>query len=295
MFVNNGFEYIGNIDGSFADQLGKQIFKNINIENLFIENKKDSEKYLDIKTNPMPGRNMAEKMQISKFFENEAITKSFKRICGERYRILDYKFVLGVPTTYMPGWVRDELGGKAQANLGKYIKPDKRLMTYFNGLDFHQDIIDFPSRNPDFATFYYYLTNVTTKESPLVVLKNSHKYGAMVFPHEIEIKNKKIFLKNEIFEEEVLIGKPGDFYVWHPYILHGTYPTHNGKPRVSLRILVERNADLDTKCLLCDVNKSLPNSKAQRVVRNVGKISPPSKLANIKDMLIAKYRENNLK
>ena len=109
---------------------------------------------------------MAEKMQIADFFENQIITDSFRRICGERYRILDYKFVLGVPTIFMPDWIREELGGKAQANLGKYIKPDKRSMTYFNGLDFHQDIIDFPSRKPDFSTFYYYLTPVTWKESP---------------------------------------------------------------------------------------------------------------------------------
>ena len=232
-------------------------------------------------------------MQISKFFENEVITNSFKRICGERYRILDYKFVLGVPTSYMPEWVRVELGGKAQANLGKYIKPDKRLMTYFNGIDFHQDIIDFPSRNPDFATFYYYLTDVSFKESPLVVLKDSHKFGPMVFPHEIEIKNNKIFLNDEIFEEEILIGKPGDLFSWHPYILHGTYPTHDGKPRVSLRILVERNADLVTKCELSDVNKSLINSKAQKIVRDLSGNYIPSKLAYIKEMLIKKYSNDN--
>lgn len=294
MFINNGFEYLGNFDTNYANKLGREIFKIIDIENLFIEDKKDSEKYTRVKTNPIPGKNLAEKMQISEFFENEEIVNSFKRICGERYRILDYKFVLGVPTSYMPDWVRYELGGKADANLGKYIKPNKRLMTYFNGLDFHQDIIDFPSRNPDFATFYYYLTDVTTIESPLIVLKDSHKFGPMVFPHEIEIKSNKIFLKNEIFEEEILIGSPGDCFVWHPYILHGTYPTHDGTPRVSLRVLVERNADLFTKCELFDVNQSLINSNAQKIVREIGRTSPQSRLANIKNMLIAKYKKDNL-
>ena len=293
MFINDGFEYIGNIETTYAEELGKRVFRDIDIENLFINHKKDSEKYIKLKTNPMPGRNMAEKMQIAKFFENEVITNSFKRICGERYRILDYKFVLGVPTSYMPDWVRAELGGKAQANLGKYIKPDKRLMTYFNGIDFHQDIIDFPSRTPDFATFYYYLTNVSFKESPLVVLKDSHKFGPMVFPHEIEIKNNKIFLKDEIFEEEILNGRPGDLFVWHPYILHGTYPTHDGKPRVSLRVLVERNADLVTKCELCNVNESLINSRAQKIVRDMASNYMPSKLADIKEMLIEKYSKDD--
>ena len=114
----------------------------------------------------------------------------------------------------------------------------------------------------------------------------------MVFPHDVKIENNKIFLNEEIFEEEILIGKPGEFFVWHPYILHGTYPTHDGSPRVSLRILVERNADLVTKCELCDVNKSLINSNAKKIVRNFGSTSPPSKLASIKNMLIAKNNFN---
>ena len=63
MFINNGFEYIGNIDTNYAEKLGKKILKDIDIENLFINDKKDCEKYINIKTNPMPGRNIAEKMQ----------------------------------------------------------------------------------------------------------------------------------------------------------------------------------------------------------------------------------------
>ena len=40
MFINNGFEYIGNIDTNYAEQLGKKILKEIDIENLFINDKK---------------------------------------------------------------------------------------------------------------------------------------------------------------------------------------------------------------------------------------------------------------
>ena len=69
---------------------------------------------------------------------------------------------------------------------------------------------------------------------------------------------------------------------WH-------YPTHEA-PRVSLRILVERNADLITNCQLCEVNDSLLNSNAQKEVRKVGMNSSQSKLASIKDMLLAKYK-----
>ena len=66
--------------------------------------------------------------------------------------------------------------------------------TFFRGIDFHQDIIDFPTRNPDFITFYLYLTDVSETDAPIQVLKRSNKILNQVFPHKL-IKNlKKKFL-----------------------------------------------------------------------------------------------------
>ena len=65
MFINNGFEYLGNFDANYANQLGQEIFEIIDIKNLFIEDKKDSEKFASVKTNPIPGKNLAEKMYIT--------------------------------------------------------------------------------------------------------------------------------------------------------------------------------------------------------------------------------------
>ena len=44
--------------------------------------------------------------------------------------------------------------------MGRFIKEKYRDITYFRGIDFHQDIIDFPHKQSDFATFYVYLDNV---------------------------------------------------------------------------------------------------------------------------------------
>ena len=45
-------------------------------------------------------------------------------------------------------------------------------MTYFRGIDYHMDIIDFPNRNPLFITMYVYLNDTDSTMSPLNVIKN---------------------------------------------------------------------------------------------------------------------------
>ena len=63
------------------------------------------------------------------------------------------KFVVGVPTDWVPNWVYEETNGQMTSNLGPYIKPIYHDMTYFRGIDFHQDIIDHKSRISDFPKF----------------------------------------------------------------------------------------------------------------------------------------------
>ena len=40
-----------------------------------------------------------------------------------------------------------KIDGVNVANLGPYIKQKYRDITYFRGIDFHQDIIDYPQEN----------------------------------------------------------------------------------------------------------------------------------------------------
>ena len=61
----------------------------------------------------------------------------------------------------------------SQCKPRKIYKEEHRDLTYFKGIDFHQDIIDFPDRDPDFITAYIYLDKVDTKTSPLYLIPNS--------------------------------------------------------------------------------------------------------------------------
>ena len=79
------------------------------------------------------------------------------QVLGPRWRILDYKFVVGIDHDTLPQWLHEEIGDRPIANLGPYVKEKFRDMTYFRGIDFHQDILDFPDRESDFITVYIYL------------------------------------------------------------------------------------------------------------------------------------------
>ncbi len=70
-------------------------------------------------------------------------------------------------------------------NLGAYVKPQNRDITYFYGIDFHQDLIDYKDREADFLTLYIYLHPVTKADAPLYLLEGSHKLGGSVFPHDL--------------------------------------------------------------------------------------------------------------
>ena len=170
-----------------------------------------------------------------------------KKILGQNFRILNHKLVMGVPESYLPEWIKLLIKNNTSNNLGKYIKPKYRDITYFKGLDFHQDIIDYPSRTADFITVYIYLDDVGVNSSPLYVIPNSHKLGATTFPHELIINNKskKVLYKNKSKKIKSKIyrldGKAGSTSYWHPFILHGTQPHKDSKPRISVRLLVEKN------------------------------------------------------
>src|SRR4051812_48329539 len=135
--------------------------------------------------NPRPGRNLLEKLDSDFIFGDERFQAEMAKVLGPRWRVLDYKFVMGVPDEYLPQWVKDECKGRFVANLGCYVKEQYRDFTYFRGIDFHQDIIDFPDRDSDFITAYIYLDDVASDCSPLYVLPKSHELGASMFPHKI--------------------------------------------------------------------------------------------------------------
>ena len=73
-------------------------------------------------------------------------------------------------------------------NLAQYIKPEYRNISYFSGIDYHMDLLDYANFNGDYITLYIYLTDVTGNQSPLNIISKSHIYGATHFPHYLKLK-----------------------------------------------------------------------------------------------------------
>ena len=68
-----------------------------------------------------------------------------------------------MPATAVPDWLKARILGNPVNNLGAYVRPQYRDVTYFYGIDFHQDLIDYKAREADFLTLYVYLHPVTPR------------------------------------------------------------------------------------------------------------------------------------
>jgi hypothetical protein len=251
-------------------KISNYVFKKRKLKNVFL-NKKDYLKQKNIfqKTNPKPGKNLLHKLNTSFIFDNSRFNKILTNVLGKNYRVLDYKLVVGFPKNYIPEWISTLTKDDNTINLGRFIKPEFRDITYFKGIDFHQDIIDWPSRSADFITAYIYLENVNLNSSPLFLLPKSFKLGANPYPHNLElIKNKisyKVGKKKILSKISILTGNAGDLFIWHPFILHGTKPQNKDRPRVSVRILVEKNRHHNIDCLLDKINSNISGKKKLKI------------------------------
>ena len=146
----------------------KIIYKKKNFKNIFISEKIFyKKKKISRGVNPGPGRNLLHTLDCKFIFEDKKFVYLMQKILGANYRVLDYKLVMGIPKKNIPNWILKRTMNFHSVNLGKYIKEEHRDLTYFKGIDFHQDIIDFPDRDPDFITAYIYLDKVDTKTTPL--------------------------------------------------------------------------------------------------------------------------------
>jgi len=125
------------------------------------------------------------------------------------------------------------------------VKAPFRDITYFYGIDFHQDLIDYKDREADFLTLYVYLHDVGTHDAPLFLLEDSHKLGGTLFPHDLT-KNDGGWLYRDGRGHEIqtrqhlLTGPTGYAAMWHACTLHGTQPDAADNERLSLRYLIAR-------------------------------------------------------
>lgn len=252
-FPDNGFSQLGSIiEISKCKDLLDSVYSTRKFDSdLFLNEDEFKSKPIMKGTNPTRGGfNLAEKFDLSFIEENKLFKSAVSDILGNNYQILLKKFVMGTPESIMPDWVVKHTKGHKVANLGPYIKPIYRDITYFHGIDWHQDIIDYPSFVSDFITVYIYLENVTSETSPLYVVPKSHIFGATIFPHNIEIKsNFKMkysddFGNSDEFDYKTLLGSAGSVNLWHSNTLHGTQPHIYSKPRISLRYLIQKKPNL---------------------------------------------------
>lgn len=181
--------------------------------------------------------------------ENENLKQFLYQTLGSEYSVLLKKVVCGLPDTSIPDWVIQAVENKPVPNLGAYIKPQYRDLTYFRGIDWHQDVIDYPGRDSRFVTLYIYLHDVGENDSPLWVVPGSHGLGPTKFPHQLHSSSEDYIDYYDDSGEKYLRLKPialtgsvGSAYIWHSTLLHGTTNVSSSKPRISLRYLIAKNS-----------------------------------------------------
>jgi len=198
--------------------------------------------------NPRPGRNLLGRFDDALAFVERApeVVSALTAILGADYEILDKKVVCGVPARSIPAWLKARIEGAPVNNLGPFVRPEFRDVTYFYGIDFHQDLIDFKDRDADFLTLYVYLHPVTQADAPLYLLEGSHRLGATVFPHALARTSAETWRYEDRqggraeVRQKVLTGETGYAALWHPCTLHGTQPDVADHERISLRYLFAR-------------------------------------------------------
>jgi hypothetical protein len=197
--------------------------------------------------NPRPGRNLLEAFaaQLAFVEQDPAIVAGLTELLGDGYETLNRKVVCGVPAKAVPAWLKARITDNPVNNLGAYVRPEYRDVTYFYGIDFHQDLIDYKDRDADFVTLYVYLHPVGAHDAPLYLLEESHRLGGTVFPHDLTREAAGWRYRDrrggEVATRQVMLtGGAGFAAMWHACTLHGTQPDAADNERLSLRYLFAR-------------------------------------------------------
>lgn len=223
--------------------------------------------------NPKPGRNLLERFDDRLGFVEQAphIVDAVSALLGADYTILNKKVVCGVPQTAVPEWLRKRILGNPVNNLGAYVRPEYRDVTYFYGIDFHQDLIDYKDRPADFLTLYIYLHPVTKHDAPLFLLPGTHRPGGTLFPHDLTRDGADHWIYRDGRGGEmraaqlVLTGDTGFAGMWHACTLHGTQPDTADHERISLRYLLAKGSG---RSGLDEVNEGLEGPLSLTETRN---------------------------
>jgi len=274
-FIQQGFFDCGQIISPQAcKKLLEEVLKKRAFDSsLFLTAQQYEENPVHLAVNPIDGqRNLIEQFALDFVEKNEALHKLLASVLGEHFSFRRKKFVVGLPENAIPQWVKAQIKDLPIANLGAYIKENFRDCTYFQGIDFHQDLIDYKNEAPDFITLYIYLDEVGLEDSPLVVLPGSQKLGATIFPHKLTMNNLTWHYTNDLgnsdtFKQNILANKPaGSAFFWHACTLHGTQKIAAKKPRISLRYIVQKDPK-DNQTALDACNQTMVGYQAMQETR----------------------------
>ncbi len=255
-FIEHGYTELGSI---FSDTSCTKILKAVHNsrqfnESLFFDETEFNQLNPDaFNKNPRPGCNILENLQeeLDSAERNSQLVGLLTELLGPGYNIFRKKVVCGMPEVKLPNWILDRVSGMPSNNLAHFVKPEFTDITYFYGIDFHQDIVDWKDRRSDFLTVYVYLDDVGKTDAPLFLVPDSQLLGANCFPHDLEPldANNSVWRyrsddgKSKEVRHHIMTGKAGHVACWHPLMLHGTEPDLNDHPRLSLRYLIERDPD----------------------------------------------------
>ena len=265
-FINEGFLNIKN-DQEFVKKcqnLYKDIKKKVVINSkIFLTYKS----YLKNKTHKKTGDVLAD-LDISFILNNKNINFYLETVLGKNYQLADRRVICGIPKKYIPNYITKKEDIR-NINLGHFIKRKYRTVRYFNGIDFHQDQMDYSSTKCKVVTLYVYLDEVTKNKSPLIILPKSHKLGPDLFPHQLVKQKNKISYttrtkKKLLTTEKKLIGKPGESWVWHSCLLHGTRSNISTSGRISLRLKYKKN-ERSKNTAIDKVNKCFGDKKGYKL------------------------------
>lgn len=210
-----------------------------------------------------PAGNLLDHINMDFIEKNKKVVDSLTSVLGANYEIYANRVIVNPPRSIIPQWVEEIINDSKPINLGAYIKSEYRDVRTFSGIDFHQDLMDFPNLEPDFVTLYVYLDEVTMDESPLFVIPGSHLLGADLFPHNLNYsharKNWEYTTRRgvkAVLPDKALTGSPGSVNFWHGCLLHGTRPNTGSRSRVSIRYIFQKAKGASTT-LLDEINASI--------------------------------------